>query len=156
LNEKIEFIQAMIHMAEEHDLSELSIDFKGIKVALKKSQPAVAPIPMMIPSVSGNQSASVAVSAESAPKSEEKIPSNLIPVKSPLSGVFYSTPKPTSPPFVNVGDVVEKDQVLCIVEAMKIMNEITSEIKGKVAKIAFENGKVANEGDVLMYLEPLA
>ncbi|MCE1247470.1 MAG: acetyl-CoA carboxylase, biotin carboxyl carrier protein [Firmicutes bacterium] len=154
MNEKIEFIQAMIHMAEEHDLSELSVDFKGIKVALRKNQPTVAPMQMMIPSVSAPANAAP-VSAEPAAKAEEKIPSNLIPVKSPLSGVFYKTPKPTSPPFVNIGDKVEKDQVLCIVEAMKIMNEITSEVKGRVARVVLENGKVANEGDVLLYLEPI-
>jgi acetyl-CoA carboxylase biotin carboxyl carrier protein len=154
LNEKIEFIQAMVNMAEEHDLSELSIDFKGIKVALKKTQPVAAQVPMMMASMTGAQPAA-STAAAPAVKAEEKIPSNLIPVKSPLSGVFYRTPKPSSPPFVNVGDKVEKDQVLCIVEAMKNMNEITSEIKGKVARIVMENGKVANEGDLLMYLEPI-
>ena len=154
MNEKIEFIEGLIKLTEENDLSELSIDFKGFKVAIKKNCPQPVQQTMFVGSAPAMAVPATQTTGEEAAPAADAIPSNYIPVKSPLAGVFYRAPKPGSPPFANVGDMVEKDQVLCIIEAMKIMNEITSEHKAKVAKICIENGEVANEGDLLFYLEP--
>ena len=157
MKEKIEFIEQLIKMTEENNLSELSIDFKGFKVAIKKACPQQVSHTMMMSAPHGMTSAPAMQkdSAETLQVEKNEIPSHYVPVRSPLAGVFYAAPKPGAPAFVQVGDVVEKEQVLCIIEAMKIMNEITSEIKGKVAKLGVENGKVANEGDILFYLEPI-
>lgn len=157
MKEKIEFIEQLIKMTEENNLSELSIDFKGFKVAIKKACPQQVSHTMMMSAPHGMTSAPASHGTGEAQKPEKsEIPSHYVPVRSPLAGVFYAAPKPGAPTFVQVGDVVEKEQVLCIIEAMKIMNEITSEIKGKVAKLGIENGKVANEGDILFYLEPIS
>lgn len=154
MKEKVEFIRDLIGLAEANELSELSVDFRGFKVAIKKgSSEQAVPYPVMVQQ--SMSPAAVPAMTDEAPPAEEKIPDNLVPVISPLAGVFYRSPKPGAPPFAGVGEVVEKDQVLCIVEAMKIMNEITSEIRGKVAKICLENADVANQGDPLLYLEPL-
>ncbi len=75
-------------------------------------------------------------------------------IKSPLVGTFYRAPSPGAPPFVEVGDTVSKGQVLCIIEALKVMNEIESDIDGKVVKILVENGQPVEYGQELFYIEP--
>lgn len=75
-------------------------------------------------------------------------------VTAPLAGVFYRAPSPQSPPFANVGDAISPGQTLCIIEAMKIMNEIRSEIRGRVQKILVENGKVVKAGQELFLVKP--
>jgi acetyl-CoA carboxylase biotin carboxyl carrier protein len=74
---------------------------------------------------------------------------------SPLPGTFYRAPAPNAPPFVNEGDTVSQGQTLCIVEAMKVMNKITSDINGKIIKILFENAQPVKQGDVLFLIQPL-
>ena len=76
-------------------------------------------------------------------------------IKSPLVGTFYRAPSPGAPPFVEEGDTVSKGQVLCIIEALKVMNEIESDINGKVVKILVENGQPVEYGQELFYIEPL-
>ncbi|MCL5036775.1 MAG: acetyl-CoA carboxylase, biotin carboxyl carrier protein [Chloroflexi bacterium] len=78
---------------------------------------------------------------------------NIITVNSPLTGVFYCAPLPGAPPFVDVGDTVEPGTVLCIIEAMKLMNEITSEVSGKITKIVAENGQVVEENQVMFHID---
>ncbi len=155
MREKIEMVKELISIAEDNDLAELSVDFKGIKVEVRKEKYAPAPqmvamgMPGMMAPVAGGQ-----VSEKVACDKASDIPENAVAVKSPLSGVFYRAPKPGAPPFVNVGDSVEAGQALCIVEAMKLMNEIASDVKGKVVAICVDNAQVANEGEVLMYIQP--
>lgn len=88
-------------------------------------------------------------------KSKEEFQSagNLIYVKSPLVGTFYRAPSPESPPFVEVGSKVKKGDILCIIEAMKVMNEIKSEVEGTVKEILVENGKPVEFGEVLFVIE---
>lgn len=76
-------------------------------------------------------------------------------IKSPLVGTFYRAPSPGAPPFVEEGDTVSKGQVLCIIEALKVMNEIESDIDGKIIKILVENGQPVEYGQELFYIEPI-
>lgn len=76
-------------------------------------------------------------------------------IKSPLVGTFYRAPSPGAPPFVEEGDMVSKGQVLCIIEALKVMNEIESDVNGKVVKILVENGQPVEYGQELFYIEPV-
>lgn len=77
------------------------------------------------------------------------------PVLSPITGVYYASASPTTPPFVNVGDVIYTGQVVALVEAMKVFNEITAEMSGRVVAMVATNGNVIQKGDVLMRVEPI-
>ncbi|VAW13255.1 Biotin carboxyl carrier protein of acetyl-CoA carboxylase [hydrothermal vent metagenome] len=145
-------IREMIALMNENDLSEIEIERDGSKIKLKKSggegyeilpRTAMA-FPTEVPPVTG-----------SSASSENASSSNTKDVKSPMVGTFYRSPSPESPPFVNVGDVVEVGQVVCIVEAMKLMNEIKSEVKGKVSEIPVENAQPVEFGQSLFVIEPV-
>jgi acetyl-CoA carboxylase biotin carboxyl carrier protein len=90
---------------------------------------------------------------KSAAKTEKA--ENYHVIKSPLVGTFYRAPSPGAPPFVEEGDIVSKGQVLCIIEALKVMNEIESDINGKIVKILVENGQPVDYGQELFYIEPI-
>ena len=77
------------------------------------------------------------------------------PVSAPLTGVYYSSPSPAAPPFVNLGDTIHVGQVIALVEAMKVFNEIQSEVAGRVVAMVAENGEVVQKGDALLKVEPL-
>ncbi|MBK3331553.1 acetyl-CoA carboxylase biotin carboxyl carrier protein [Persephonella atlantica] len=87
-------------------------------------------------------------------ESQEKKTEKYHVIKSPLVGTFYRAPSPGAPPFVEEGDIVSKGQVLCIIEALKVMNEIESDINGRVVKILVENGQPVEFGQELFYIEP--
>jgi acetyl-CoA carboxylase biotin carboxyl carrier protein len=89
-----------------------------------------------------------------APAASPEPPQNRLAVTAPLAGVFYRAASPQASPFVNAGDTISPGQLLCIIEAMKIMNEIRSEVGGRVQKILAENGKVVKGGQELFLLEP--
>lgn len=88
-------------------------------------------------------------------KDFEKEDSNLVPVKSPLIGIFYRSPSPHAPAFVEIDTIVKKGETLCIVEAMKVMNEIKAECAGRIKKILVENGSPVEYGQTLFFIEPL-
>ena len=79
---------------------------------------------------------------------------NLMEIKSPMVGTFYKAPGPDTPPFIEIGDTIKEGDVLCIIEAMKLMNEIKSEVNGKVSDILVENGEPVEFGQVLFLVEP--
>ena len=89
-----------------------------------------------------------------APASSAPIDEGLTPIKSPIVGTFYSSPSPDSPKFANVGDVIKPGQVLCIVESMKLMNEIEAEIGGTVVKCLVENGSPVEYGQAMFLVKP--
>jgi biotin carboxyl carrier protein len=78
-----------------------------------------------------------------------------MPIVAPLTGVYYSAPSPTTPPFVNMGEIIHVGQVVALVEAMKVFNEINAEVSGRVTSLVAMNGNVVQKGDVLMRVEPL-
>jgi len=87
---------------------------------------------------------------ESEPAEEKK---NLVPITSNMIGLYFSKPSPDAKPFVQVGDEIKEGQVICIIETIKLMNKITSDISGKVAEICIEDGKPVEYGQVIMYVE---
>jgi len=162
----LKLIKNLLNMIAESDVSEVSIEEGEFKIKVKKQPeiqayapqqmfPAanyapVAPIEVSLPAnVPGHSApAAAAVSAE-APKSN----SNTTIIKSPIVGTFYKSPSPDSPAFVEVGKVVAKGETLCIIEAMKIMNEIESEHSGKIVRIIAINGQPVEFDQPLFEIE---
>ncbi|BDG09020.1 acetyl-CoA carboxylase biotin carboxyl carrier protein [Anaeromyxobacter paludicola] len=127
---------------------------KPATVAVAYPSPAAAVAPLApLPPVSAPAAAAAAPAAAPAPAPKAESKPGVI-VTSPFVGTFYRAPSPESPPFVDVGAVVKKGQVLCIVEAMKLMNEIEAEVPGKIAEILVENATPVEFGEPLFRIEP--
>ena len=153
-------IQALIKFVSTSGVDEVEISQKDFKIAIKKNPAqittaqittAVAPQPMAIAAP-----APVAAAATAAPEAVSAAPAkadNLITIKSPMVGTFYRTPNPDSPAFVNVGDDVKPGKVVCIIEAMKLFNEIESEISGKIVKVLVDNATPVEYDQPLFLVE---
>ena len=151
-------IEKILTLVREHELAEFELERDGLKLRVRKAQATAAmpaPIPVVLPATSHSPApvaaaaspASVAPAPAAAPDVEDEM--ELAVVKSPIVGTFYRSPEPGAPSFVEIGQRVKKDQVLCIIEAMKLMNEITSEYEGEIVNIYVENGKPVQYGERL-------
>lgn len=151
----IKNIKLLIRMVTQTDITEFELESGDDKLVIRRGSEAVvtsmpqAPMPVAAPSVA----APVAVA--SAPAEEPAVDDGLEEVTSPIVGTFYRSPSPESDAYVEVGSVVEKGQTICIVEAMKLMNEIEAEFKCKVVKILKENAEPVEYGDPLFLVEPI-
>jgi len=144
-------IKEILDLVREHDLAELEIERDGLKVRIRKSG---HPVALMPPAVPLAMPAPVAVAAPpaapaAAPAAAPIDGVELAVIKSPIVGTYYRSSEPGARAFVEVGDTVRKGQVLCIIEAMKLMNEIESDCDGEIAAIYVENGKPVQFGDRL-------
>jgi acetyl-CoA carboxylase biotin carboxyl carrier protein len=151
-------IKELIEMLKGTDISELEIERAGVKVRLRKGGD-VTFHPVM-PRMEYPPTAIVAPAVTEAPmvsaeKPAEPEKTNQIKVTAPIVGTFYRASSPDKPPYVEVGDIVKKGQVLCIIEAMKLMNEIESESSGKIVQILLENGQPVEYGQPLFAIEPI-
>src|SRR5688500_4348121 len=155
-------IERILELVREHDLAEFELERDGLKLRVRKAgaSPTFHAAPLQLPpataapaSVPAFASAAPAVplaAAGTAPPAAEDAESvELAVVKSPIVGTFYRCPEPGAPAFVDIGQRVKKDQVLCIIEAMKLMNEITSEYEGEIVSAYVENGKPVQYGERL-------
>lgn len=95
-----------------------------------------------------------ATAAPAAPKEEVESSSHHVPITSPMVGTFYRAPSPTAPPFVNIGDRVSVGQTVCIIEAMKLMNDMPTEVSGKIVKVMVESGTTVEYGQPLFLVDP--
>ncbi|MCX7974186.1 MAG: acetyl-CoA carboxylase biotin carboxyl carrier protein [Candidatus Aminicenantes bacterium] len=155
---KIDFeeIARLLNLIEEKNLSHFELETEGFRIKISKEIPikAAPQLPSM-PSAASSVGMPLPYQVtEEKPQPEPK--ENLHYITSPMVGTFYRAPDPTSPPFVEIGDVVKKNQTLCIIEAMKLMNEIESDIDGIVREIYVENGKPVEYGQRLFALEPIS
>lgn len=151
----LEYLEKLANIVYENDLSEITLEDDEQAVCLKREKqvaPAVAPImPAVMPATVTSQVvpapkvAEAPVAAPSEPKGK--------PITAPMVGTFYAAPSPDDAPFVKVGDNIAAGQVVCIVEAMKLMNEIEAEVSGKITEICVKNGESVEFGQVLMYVE---
>ncbi len=151
-------IKRLIEFIRAQELSEFELEHDGMKLRVKSGSaaPAVAPAPFATPAASAaapvaagaatGGTPSLAASAVDAAADEG---TELAIVQSPIVGTFYRAPEPTTANFVEVGDSVKKGQVLCIIEAMKLMNEIDSEYDGEIVSIYVENGQAVQYGERL-------
>jgi acetyl-CoA carboxylase biotin carboxyl carrier protein len=157
-------IERVLALVREHDLAEFEIESDGLKLRVRKAgaPPSfhAAPlqtmpmIPGAVPAMPPVQAPPAAPPAPGAPDAEDESESlELAVVKSPIVGTFYRSPEPGAPSFVEIGQRVKKDQVLCIIEAMKLMNEITSEYDGEIVSAYVENGKPVQYGERLFAIK---
>ena len=138
-------IKSVIELMREHELNEFAIEEKDFKLALKRgAQVVAAAAPVAVAA-----SAPAASAAAPAAPAEE----NLVAIPSPLVGTFYRAGSPDADPFVTVGSRVTKDTVVCIIEAMKVMNEIKAEASGTIKKILVENATAVQYGQPMFMIE---
>jgi acetyl-CoA carboxylase biotin carboxyl carrier protein len=160
LSGKIDYeeIRKLVALLEEKNLSVFELEIEGLKVKIGRNVPApaapaappVAAVPAPAPAIHGAAAAAAAevlIQAAEAAKGH-----NLI--LSPMVGTFYRAPDPTSAPFVDIGDTVKKGQTLCIIEAMKLMNEIEADVDGTIVEIFAENAKPVEFGQKLFAILP--
>jgi acetyl-CoA carboxylase biotin carboxyl carrier protein len=152
-------IKQLIEFIKGHELSEFELEQDGVKIRIKSGSnnhmAAAAPVPFTpahatIPTMPAPQAAAPAAQATAAADDGGE----LCIVKSPIVGTFYRSAEPGAKAFVEVGDTVRKGQVLCIIEAMKLMNEIDSEYDGEITSIYIENGQAVQYGERLFAIKP--
>jgi len=145
-------LKALLRLMEGNDVEELEVEEGGRRVRIRR-RPAPGRVPpsAMIPAPPAATSG--AVTASPLPPTATDA-AGLILVESPMVGTFYRAPAPGAEPYVKEGDLVQKGTVICIIEAMKLMNEIEAEVKGRIAKILVENGQPVEFGQTLFLLEP--
>jgi acetyl-CoA carboxylase biotin carboxyl carrier protein len=154
-------IRQVLEMMREHELAEFELERDGVKLRLRKStgqwNGSVAPMPHVafVPPVAATMPAP---NNEGGAPTPVLTPANedidLAIVKSPIVGTFYRQSEPGAKPFAEVGQVVKKGQVLCIIEAMKLMNEINAECDGEIIKVYVENGQAVHYGERLFAIKP--
>lgn len=155
-------IQDLIKFVAKSGVSEVEIEQKDFKIVIKANGKGVvttaAPliqqqIPVAIPQVAPVAVTPVAPVAES-PKTAAADDSKLVTIKSPMIGTFYRSPGPDKPVFVNVGDSIKKGDKICIIEAMKLFNEIEAEVSGKIVKVLMDDAKPVEYDQPLFLVEP--
>jgi len=158
-------IQELIKLINKSNIGEVTIEEKGFKITVKQKEEHIQQV--IATPFQSNQSAPVySAPVVSAPggvsspaangksKQAEPAPDNLITIKSPMIGTFYRSSAPDKPSFVNVGDETEPGKVVCIIEAMKLFNEIESEVKGKIVKVLVEDASPVEFDQPLFLVDP--
>ena len=157
----LNYIKKLLKILETNEINEIEIEEEGTRVRVVKTRPQdlVQHAPQVVTYAAQAPQAAAPVAA--APKAEEKkeapapvTDKELIEVRSPIVGTFYRAPSPNADPYVAVGQQVSKGNILCIIEAMKLMNEIECEYEGKITKILVENSQPVEYNQVLFLVEP--
>jgi acetyl-CoA carboxylase biotin carboxyl carrier protein len=156
---ELDFLRGLIAAVDESGIDSLEVSRGGTRIRISKSAPSVvmsggtmqaAPAP-----APARESAPAAPAPAAAPvPAAAPAPGNLIEIKSPMVGTFYRSPAPEAPAYVEVGTRVGKGQTLCILEAMKLMNELEAEVAGTIREICVENSEPVEYGQVLFRIEP--
>ncbi|RBW70606.1 acetyl-CoA carboxylase biotin carboxyl carrier protein [Bacillus taeanensis] len=156
---KIQEIRELIKLIDKSSIDEFTYEHEGNVISLKKNNAAVQPqqvveAPVQVsaqkPEIVTEEKAPQQVSEQAAPKSEE----NYKKIVSPMVGTFYASPSPEDPLYVQPGDKVKENTVVCIVEAMKLFNEIEAEVKGEIVEVLVDNGQLVEYGQPLFLVKP--
>jgi biotin carboxyl carrier protein len=139
----LERVEDLIDVLEGSSISELELTEQGTEIIIRR-KPS-----MVMTAAPAQHAAALSGGAVPATKVERSVP-----IVTPLTGVYYSAASPTSPSFVNIGDTVQVGQVVALVEAMKVFNEVTADVSGRVVELPAKNGEVVQKGDVLLRVEP--
>ena len=157
---ELEKIKELVALMTQNDLTELEIADGESRIALKRGRAESAPPVVAVPPMIAMGPAATMIgtplplAASPAPAGESAEADKLLKILSPIVGTFYSTPSPDADPFVEVGRKVDEDSVVCIIEAMKVMNEIKSEVRGIIRKVLVSNGQAVEYGQPLFLVEP--
>jgi len=145
-------LRKLIGLLEEKGLSVFELEVEGLKIKIGRNAPQ--PAPSVIAPPAGPSAGPVAEAAAAAIAQAIEAAKGHHMITSPMVGTFYRAPDPASPPFVDIGDVVKKGQTLCIIEAMKLMNEIEADVDGTIVEIYGENAKPVEYGQKLFAILP--
>ena len=147
-------IKEMINLMNENGLMELEIEKDGMRIRLKKTAQGGESYsgPIVVERERVGTASPAAGGRQEYP---EITAANTVEIKAPMVGTFYRAPSPEAPPYVEVGQILEAGQVICVIEAMKLMNEIKSEIKGKILEILVDNAEPVEFGQPIFLIEPL-
>jgi len=150
---ELDYIEKLVKLLSDNELTELTLEDGEKAVIIKKEKEVVA---TQVASMAAPVQAAVsAATAAEVPKPEiVKEVSKGVPITSPMVGTFYRAPSPGAPPFTDLGKTVSVGQIVCIIEAMKLMNEIESDVSGKVVEMCVQDGQPVEYGQVLMIVEP--
>jgi len=140
-------IKKLIEMVKHEDISGLAVEEGGVKYEIKRERGIIKEIPHPVTHAKEEKA------EEKAKAKIEKEEEGLVAITSPMVGTFYRSPSPDSPPFVQEGDLVSAGKAVCIIEAMKLFNEIESDVSGKIVKILVENAKTVEYGQKLMLVK---
>jgi len=156
-------IKDLIEILKDTDVAELELEKAGTRIRIRKGGPGKGHVEVIAHTAQEaapqpQQAAPQPGAAAAAPSPEAKeaeTQKNIVVVTSPIVGTFYRSPSPDTAVYVEAGDVVKKGQVLCIIEAMKLMNEIEAEVSGKIVSIVVENAQPVEYGEPLFHIEPM-
>ncbi|MBM3402718.1 MAG: acetyl-CoA carboxylase biotin carboxyl carrier protein [Bacteroidetes bacterium] len=155
----IKQIQELIKFVSRSGVNEVSIEQEDFKITIKTNQPSALQVQAIQPVQVSNAPAIAApapqVEIKPAPAPSKEENANYITVKSPMIGTFYRSSSPDKPLFVNVGDEIKAGQILCIIEAMKLFNEIESEVSGRIVKVLVDNASPVEYDQPLFLVEPI-
>ncbi len=156
--DKLQELRELVDFLKENGIAEFDMDNTDMKVRIKFAGASAgldaSQLAGLLASARGGGGGNVPSAAAAVPAAETVPEEKLHEVKSPIVGTFYESPSPGSPAFVKPGDQVEVGQILCIVEAMKLMNEITTDFAGIVTRILPENGQLISLGEEMFWIEP--
>ncbi len=148
--EAFRLIEEMLQLMESRGLVELEMEHQGLRIRLKKA--TSSPAPQLVEYVTGVPQQAQAATGAAKPAAEGR----RIIIKSPMVGTFYRAPAPDAPPFAEIGQDIEVGQIVCMIDAMKLMNEIKSEAAGQITEVLVQNGEAVEFGQPLFSVEPPA
>jgi acetyl-CoA carboxylase biotin carboxyl carrier protein len=146
----LEQLRDLAALIAEHGLTEIEVEREGTRIRVARARTAETS------EVTGGVEAGHLKGTRAAAEGERPVPSHLVTMDAPMVGTFYRAPNPHAPPYVNEGDLVKEGQVVCIIEAMKLMNEIEAKASGRVARILVENAQPVEYGQPLFLIDPRA
>ena len=149
-----EEVRKLIALLEEKNLSIFELETEGFKVKIGRSSPAPPQAPVVVQASNGSAAPPETKEAAEARIEAAELAKGHHIITSPMVGTFYRAPDPTSAPFVDIGDTVKKGQTLCIIEAMKLMNEIEADVDGAIVEMYVENAKPVEYGQKLFAILP--
>jgi acetyl-CoA carboxylase biotin carboxyl carrier protein len=148
-------IKNLVEFFEKKDFVEVEYENQGVRLRLRRAEPGTNVIRTVTGAAPQQESYAFRPPQDSAGPGEIVEEEGVIKIESPMVGTFYRAPSPGADPFVEEGKIIEKGQVLCIIEAMKVMNEIESEVRGRIKSVLIENGQPVGYAEPLFIIEPL-